>query len=412
MNLLQKKSLTAVVSQKQKGFTLVELMVAMAISLFLLIAIALVYQSSKNGFAYSNNTIRMSEDASFAIDSLSRDIRMAGYGGCSGVSATVGTDGVKNTADDVYVPALTNVTAPIFTEALVAANLPNPFSKSIFNARESLVGYKDKAAAATAASAAGTPSPNFFTSTQYTISTTAPILFLSGGSSKAVQVTTAVAKNQPIANIGNDVNKWSNSGSEIFMLISNCKNSEVFRTFTLQSTGVITNEKNFLNNYDSATGTVSSVPDAIVTPIETATYFLATRTGAKTASLYRRSFDGKISVNEELVPNVEAITFQYGLNTTCVNSAACTSPNTTPSYIADTYVKAIDANSATIDWSRVVSVRMGLIMVTEDNGQTNNTSTIGDVIPWVGGSYSVPTADRRLRRAYSTTVSIRNRGTF
>ena len=47
-------------TQKQKGLTLVELMVAMTISLFLLIAIALVYQSSKNGFAYSNNTVRMS----------------------------------------------------------------------------------------------------------------------------------------------------------------------------------------------------------------------------------------------------------------------------------------------------------------------------------------------------------------
>ena len=114
------------------------------------------------------------------------------------------------------------------------------------------------------------------------------------------------------------------------------------------------------------------------------------------------------------MPNVEAITFQYGLNTTCVNSAACTSPNTTPSYIADTYVKDIDANSATIDWSRVVSVRMGLIMVTEDNGQTNNVSKTGtgDDINWVDGQYKVPTADRRLRRAYSTTVSIRNRGTF
>ena len=406
MNLLQKKSQLSVISHKQKGFTLVELMVAMAISLFLLIAIALVYQSSKNGFAYSNNTVRMSEDASFAIDSLSRDIRMAGYGGCSGVSATDGPDGIKNNADDVYIPALNNVTTPIFTTTLAAAKLPNPFSKSIFNARESLVGYKDKTTAATAASTAGTPSPNFFTSTQYTISTTAPILFLSGGSSKAVQVKAALLKNQKIADLGNDVNKWSNSGSEIFMLIADCKNSEVLRTFALQATGVINNESNFIKDYGA---------DAIVTPIETATYFLATRTGANTASLYRRFFDGKNSATDELVPNVEAITFQYGLNTSCIGSASCTSPNTTPSYIADTYVKDIDANFATMDWSRVVSVRMGLIMVTEENGQTAKASkagTGGDKIAWLDGQYLVPTADRRLRRAYSTTVTIRNRGTF
>jgi type IV pilus assembly protein PilW len=386
-------------------------MVAMAISLFLLIAIALVYQSSKNGFAYSNNTVRMSEDSSFAIDSLSRDIRMAGYGGCSGLSATNGADGIAKNADDIYIPNLDNVK----TIALTGLNMPNPFSNIYFNARDVLVGYKDAAGAIAAATSAGVTAPSFLgTSTSYVLNAAAPVLFISGGSSKAVQVTGAVAAGQTIANIGNDVNKWSNSGggSDIFMVIADCKNAEVMRTFTLQASGVITNASNFKLAYTT---------DAIVTPIESSTYFLARRTGttgtpATTASLYRRYFNGKSTVVEEIVPNVEAITFQYGLNTTCVGSVSCTPPKTTPTYIADTYVKDTDANFATMDWSRVVSVRMGLIMVTEDNGQTTKNSTItganADEIDWVGGKYKVPTADRRLRRAYSTTVTIRNRGSF
>ena len=405
MSTIQKKSRRSVMSAKQKGFTLVELMVAMTISLFLLIAIALVYQSSKNGFAYSNNTVRMSEDASFAIDSLSRDIRMAGYGGCSGLSAANGPDGNPKTADDIYIPKLDNVA----TLPLTGTALPNPFSKSIFNARDALVGYKDLATAKAAATAAGTGTPSFMTSTSFDIIAGAPILFLSGGSAKGVQLNAAIVKNQKIANIVNDVNKWSNSanGSDILMLIADCKNSEIFRTFTLQATGAIESETNFLNDYGS---------DAIVTPVESSTYFLATRKNATTSSLYRRYFNGKVaSSSEEIVPNVEAITFQYGLNTTCVGSSTCTSPNTTPTYIADVYVKDTDPNFATMDWSRVVSVRMGLIMVTEDNGQTakaSTTGTGGDEIDWVGGKYQVPTADRRLRRAYSTTVTIRNRGSF
>ena len=404
MNSLQKRSNLAVISQNQKGFTLVELMVAMAISLFLLIAIALVYQSSKNGFAYANNTVRMSEDASFAIDSLSRDIRMAGYAGCSGTSATKGADGVANTADDVYIPNLDNVkTLPAFT----GTALPNPFSNNFFNAREALVGYKDKAAAAAAATAGGVTVPSFLgTSSSYVVKPNSPILYLSGGSPKAVQINAAVAKNQKIATLGNDINKWSNSGSEILMFIADCKNSEVFRTFALQPTGVITNESNFIKDYGS---------DAVVTPIETATYFLATRTGVTTASLYRRYFNGKVATfPEEIVPNVEAITFQYGLNTSCIGSLTCTAPNTTPTYVADKYVKDTDPNFATMDWSRMVSVRMGLIMVTEDNGQTAkaSTATATDTIPWVDGNYQVPTADRRMRRAYSTTVAIRNRGSL
>ncbi len=388
------------VPSNQKGFTLVELMVAMAISLFLLIAIALVYQSSKNGFAYANNTVRMSEDASFAIDSLSRDIRMAGYAGCSGLSTTNGPDGVPNTADDVYIPTLDSVK----TLPLNGTRLPNPVSTSIFNARNAVVGYKDKGTLTAAATVGGVTTPSFLSSTSYTLNASSPILYLSGGSPKAVQVNAAVAKNQNIATLGNDVNKWSNNGSEILMLITDCKNSEVFRTFTLQSTGVITSETNFIKDYG---------PDAVVTPIETATYFLAKRTNATTTSLYRRYFNGKVaSVPEEMVPNVEAITFQYGLNTSCVNSLTCTAPNTKPTYVADEYVKDIDAKFATMDWSRVVSVRMGLIMVTEDNGQTIKASATTENVSWLAGDYPVPSADRRLRRAYSTTVAIRNRGSL
>lgn len=402
MTYTQPKQTISMLPNNQKGFTLVELMVAMAISLFLLIAIALVYQSSKSGFAYANNTVRMSEDSSFALDSLSRDIRMAGYAGCAGLSATNGPDGIAKTLDDVYVPKLAGVSALTISNE---NDLPNPFSKSIFNAREALVGYKNAAGATAAVSAAGTALPSFLNSASFKIASNYPILYIAGGSPKAVQLNAAIVKNQKLVNIVNDVNKWadSGSGSDFFMLIADCKNSEMFRTYSLQANGAIQNETNFLNDYGS---------DAVATRLESSTYFLATRNNATTPSLYRRFFNGKVANSEELVPNVEAITFQYGLNSSCVGSASCTAPNTTPTYIADTYVKDIDSNFATMDWSRVVSVRMGLIMVTEDNGQTAKASVVNEEIDWVDGKYKVPTADRRLRRAYSTTVTIRNRGSF
>lgn len=393
-------------SVRQRGVTLIELMVAMTISLFLLIAIGLVYQSSKSGFSYANNTVRLSEDASFAIDSLSRDIRMASYGGCSGVSWSAGPNNVYDNTedvtanDDIRFPSIKNVNPNAFT--LTGTAKPNPFSKSIFNAKETIVGYVDKTSAITAATTAGVATPSFLgTSTSYVVKNTSPILFVAGGSPKAVQVNATIAKNQKFASLGNDVNKWSNSGSDILMLLSDCKNSEVFRTFTLQNTGAIESERNFLADYGA---------DATITPLITSTYFLATRTGAATPSLYRRYFNGKNSgvpeKAEELVTNVEAITYQYGLNTSFLLDAAGVA-TTKPSYVADVYVKDTDAAFAAMDWSRVVSVRIGLIIVTEDTGQTNTTTTS---IPWIGGTYTPPnTTDRRMRRAYSTTVSIRNR---
>jgi type IV pilus assembly protein PilW len=403
-HLTPPKQLRAHLRTMQAGISLIELMVAMTISLFLLIAIGLVYSTSKSGFAYANNTVRMSEDASFALDAMSRDIRMASYGGCAGVSRTK-TPGIPPAAatyvlnTDVMVPNLDQVKGLSIT---AAADKPNPFSGSVFNALDAVRGFTDKAAAVTAA---GTPLPSYLqaTNSSFTVDTTAPMLFVSGGSERALQVNAAVTGGVGTStNISfqGDPNNWENNfagSKKYFMLISDCKNSEIFRADSMSDTGTMTTADNkpLLKSYGA---------DAVVTPLVASTYFLATRQDSNTPSLYRSYFNGNTQATEELVPNVEAITFQYGQNTTCVGGAACSATNP-PSRVADDYRKAADVT----DWSSVVSVRMGLIMVTEDNGQAAKTSATTEKIKWIAGDYYVPTADRRLRRAYSTTVTIRNR---
>ncbi|MBK6366301.1 MAG: PilW family protein [Polaromonas sp.] len=55
----------------------------------------------------------------------------------------------------------------------------------------------------------------------------------------------------------------------------------------------------------------------------------------------------------------------------------------------------------------MVSVRIGFILVSEE---TNITPDADNKIQWIKGEYTpANTTDHRLRRAYSTTVSIRNR---
>jgi type IV pilus assembly protein PilW len=388
--------------RQQKGLSLVELMVAMAISLVLLIAIGLVYQSSKSGFNYANNTVRLSEDASFAIDTLGRDIRMAAYGGCTGASRSAGADGILNNADDIFIPKLDKVN----TLALTGGAKPNPFSASIFDSTNAVIGF----ASSTAANASISPAPGFLdgTSTSYSLITAAPILFVSGGASQALQVSGTVTGGVGTSsNIGfaGDPLKWNNnftSGNKVLMLIADCKSSEVFRADSMSTAGMMTTEKALLNSYGS---------DAIVTPLISSTYFLAKRKKgtvlADTSSLYRRYFNGNIETIEELVTNVEAITYLYGENTGCINADATCAITTTPSYVADVYRTS---PTTVVNWNRVVSIRVGLIIATEEAGQTNTTTA---TIPWIkdGGTNYTPvsTTDRRLRRAYSTTVSIRNR---
>jgi prepilin-type N-terminal cleavage/methylation domain-containing protein len=62
-----------------RGFTLIELMVAMALSLFLVGGVVLMYASSKAAYLDSNQLSRLQENIRFASDYMVRDIRNAGF---------------------------------------------------------------------------------------------------------------------------------------------------------------------------------------------------------------------------------------------------------------------------------------------------------------------------------------------
>ena len=65
-----------------KGFSLVEIMVALGISLFILAGIGYVYTNSKQTYRVQDQLSRLQENGRLAFEYLTRDIRMAGYWGC------------------------------------------------------------------------------------------------------------------------------------------------------------------------------------------------------------------------------------------------------------------------------------------------------------------------------------------
>lgn len=69
-----------------RGFSLVELMVAVAIGLILLTAITGVFISNRAAQRIQQSMAKIQESGRFAIELISKDIRMAGYMGCGGVS--------------------------------------------------------------------------------------------------------------------------------------------------------------------------------------------------------------------------------------------------------------------------------------------------------------------------------------
>jgi type IV pilus assembly protein PilW len=73
MNILSKHT------NFQTGMTLIELMLALAISSILMLGVASVYVSSKRGYNIGDNLSRQQENSRFSLELLVHDLRMAGY---------------------------------------------------------------------------------------------------------------------------------------------------------------------------------------------------------------------------------------------------------------------------------------------------------------------------------------------
>lgn len=72
----------------QTGISLVEIMVALTITLVLTLGLANVYLGSKQSYIFQENLSRIQENGRFAIEQIARDIRMAGYvfGECGSIT--------------------------------------------------------------------------------------------------------------------------------------------------------------------------------------------------------------------------------------------------------------------------------------------------------------------------------------
>lgn len=94
-----------------RGFSLTELLVAMVIGLILLGGLVTLMVNSKKNYSQQDYSARLQENARFAMDFLSYDIRMAGFYGCSNeilngsvlpIGATDSGDGSPDTITITY----------------------------------------------------------------------------------------------------------------------------------------------------------------------------------------------------------------------------------------------------------------------------------------------------------------------
>jgi type IV pilus assembly protein PilW len=71
-------------NQTNRGFGLIELLIALALSLVVVLGVAQIFIAAKNTYVSQNTAAAMQEDARFVLSKMIQEIRMVGMFGCLG----------------------------------------------------------------------------------------------------------------------------------------------------------------------------------------------------------------------------------------------------------------------------------------------------------------------------------------
>ncbi|MHC8328997.1 PilW family protein [Pseudomonas sp. LB1P83] len=84
--------------RSNSGFGLIELLIALALSLVVVLGVAQIFIAAKNTYVSQNTAAAMQEDARFVLSKMIQEIRMVGMFGCLGTITDSSTAGDFNTS--------------------------------------------------------------------------------------------------------------------------------------------------------------------------------------------------------------------------------------------------------------------------------------------------------------------------
>ena len=347
----------------QQGLTLIELMIAMVLGLLLIAGISQVFVSNQQSYRVTEEQSRLQENARFSFEFLTRDIREAGYSGCRVIEQM----NVQNVAN-----------API----------PGFSAQSTINGNEATGASPAVWGPALDASIAGT-----------VIAGTDVITLQKGSSCGATLVGNLSSSNANIQ-VASPNSCGLTAGDAL--MIADCEDAHIFRATNVSSGGTQTiahgssqNTGTHFCNNQAGIGTGSCGTgnaklygsDAELLKFSSLTYYVRLGAGGRNSLWVYDNTKATNAFNPmELVEGVENMQVQYGLDTTGND-------------IVDSYQGASSIGS----WDEVVSAEISLLLETQDN----NLTTTNQMYTYDGAT--VTAADRRIRRVFTTTISIRNR---
>lgn len=344
---------------RQRGFTLIEIMVALAISAVLLGGIIQVFVSLKQTDKISSSLSRMQESARVATDILSYDARLAGYAGC--IDPMLG-DAVDIIANNAPIQAANFLDSSLQGWEVTAAGWGDT------------VGLGD---------IDGTGSRNARTSSD--------VFRVQHFSTANVPLASAMANRSSDITIASNILGLEDGDLAV---VADCQYSSLFRVSGISGDPVTISHADTDNNSNELTTEYGF--NALLTTFVSNTYFVGD-TGRRNINgdiiyaLFMRDSSGNV---EEIVEGIEHMQIRYGHEFNNNN------------------IRFVNASDGTLAWNAVTSIKIALLLASNERilEQDDNTRfTLQDVEIARTGTTITYANDRRLRRAINISINLRNR---
>lgn len=332
--------------RQQQGLSLIELMIAITLSLVLTLGVIQIFSSSKQTNRVQSSLGGVQENARFALDILSYDLRMAGNLGCNSTIA------VNNNAAANNLPPIGNGITGYERTQLGATVFPLLNNSAIPNSVNVVAG------------------------------TDVVVLRYAAANARAVANTTTVRT----INLTNSIS--AKNGDPL--IISDCQDADIF----IADTGSNTLADVATINLPAVSPDLSKVygQGAEVARLKYVAYYIRTSEGNR--NLYRSEVNGitgalGIMDPDPLLQGVDDMQLLYGERLNNGN------------------IRYVPADTAGINMNNITSVRLNLLLSTLEKNLTSDSQKYwqnGEVQTVATSTNS----EKKLLRGFTTTVQLRN----
>jgi type IV pilus assembly protein PilW len=344
--------------RRSLGFSLVELMVAMTLSLVLLAGALSILYSSKVTYSENDRIARLQEAGRTVVELILRDARATGFKGCG------------RPLDGTY-----------FSNALTDSNL------LLWNMGQPVFGHDGDA---------GSWKPALNAAIVPAADPESDVLMLR----TTREGTPAFQLNAPVITETDEISVNRGSGVTVpvgqTMVINDCRGTSAFAVSGFIPVTATTARIQHVAGGTPGNATNSLLrgfsEDARVSFIDTVIYYVSNDgTGP---ALYRRIGNDPA---DRLIPGVENIQIRYGID----NNGDLR---------ADDYLKAGDVDDAG-RWGNVISLTIAVLVRSEDETNLERDTRTYDLLDKTNFDPTPGTDDRRQRSLFITTVTLRNQTT-